>query len=321
MTRPGLGGAPSVGPGIARPRARRAGAKLGAGAAFALALLGWAAPSLAHHVPAKLDVPVLWAALADDGYLDFMTPSRPIPIKAVPATKAMGVSGILGEEHTGYTTPEGLGMVDHPDDNDMVAGDRADFDWVQEHRPDETGVSYGGTNHPGPGAMGWTIAPTSPSPHSTGGRPHEHSAAETPPGPLPSLAGADFQGPRFNVVDVFSVIAEGEDKDEGGRREAALDYELWFVDLGRGISTQGVAVMIFERGWSEGSTAEDYVARWVPATPGTWDAVVIDPPFGFGHDKVTEIDAIRAAPRLELPISMRPAPVVAQRRARSERAD
>ncbi len=277
-------------------------------AAAALALLAWAGPSLAHHVPAKLDVPLPWAPLADDGYLDFMTPSRPLPIKALPGSKAMGVSGILGEEHTGYTTPQGDGLVDHPYDDDRVAGDRADFDWVQEHRPDETGVSHGGTNHPGPGAMGWTIAPTSASPHGTAERPHAHSAAETPPGPLPSLAGPDFQGTHFNVVDVFSVIARGQDKDEGGRREAALDYDLWFVDLARGLSTHGVALMVFEAGWSEGTGSDDYVARWVPASPGKWDAVVIDPPFGFGHDKITEIDAIRAAPRLELSISMRPPP-------------
>ena len=285
-----------------------------------MALFGFALPAGAHHIPAELDLPVLWTPLPDDGYLDFMTPSAPIRIQSEPGTRALGAGAIFGEEHTGFTTMEGRGVVDHPYDNDRVAGDRADFDWVQEHRPDETGVSYGGTNHPRPGVLAWTIGPTSASAHASGGQPHGHSAAETPPGPLPELAGGDFQDSHFRVVDVFSVIAGGEDKDEGGRREAALDYELWFVDLERGVSTHGVPTVVFVPGWSEEADRDDFVARWVPATPGPWNAVVIDPPWAAGHDKITEIDGVRAASGLGLSVGV-PPEAAAQRLARPERPD
>ncbi len=278
----------------------------GAGILAALGLLACLAPAAAHHVPKDVDVPAPWAPLPDDGYLDFMAPSQPIEIAAQPGSRRMGIGGIYREEHTGFTLTGGAGVVDHPYDNDAWAGDRADFDWVQEHRPDETGVTYGGSNHPRPGAMAWTIAPTTASPHRTAGEPHGHSAAETPPGPLPELGGGDYRGDRFNVVDVFAAIARGEDEDSGGRREAALDYDLWFVDLVHGLSTHGVVIAVFVPGWSEDAGSDDFVARWVPATAGAWNAVVIDPPFRFGHDKITEIDAVRAAPGLGLTVALPP---------------
>ncbi len=89
--------------------------------------------ALGAHVPAALDVPTLWTPLPGAGYLNFMTPgSKVFPF-------------IGTEEHTGYTTAAGVGVVDplgppiYPGgpDNDPFAGDRADFDWVQEHRADE----------------------------------------------------------------------------------------------------------------------------------------------------------------------------------------
>ncbi len=274
-------------------------------ALLALGALGApGAPAAAHHIPQVLDTLLPWSALPGDGYLDFMTPPRPLPIAPQPGSRAMGVSGILGEEHTGFTASGGQGFGDHPYDNDLSAGDRADFDWVQEHRPDETGAGAGGSNHQGPGALGWTIGAISPSPHRSGAKPHRHSAAESPAGALPELAGAAFEGEHFNVVDVFAQIADGEDRDEGGRREAALDYELWFVDLDRGLGTPGIPTVVFVPGWSEESAADDYVARWVPATPGSWNAVVIDPPFGSGHDQITEIDAVRAAAGSGLTVSV-----------------
>ncbi|MEE8246845.1 MAG: hypothetical protein V3S87_06255, partial [Alphaproteobacteria bacterium] len=95
-------------------------------------------------------------------------------------------------------------------------------------------------------------------------------------------------------------------RDSGGRREAALDYELWFVDLVRGHSTPGLPTVVFVPGWTDETDADDYVARWVPATQGTWNAVVIDPPFGAGHDKICEIDAVRAALGSGLTVSLPP---------------
>lgn len=249
----------------------------------------------AHHVPRALDVDELWSPLPGDGYLVFMRPEAPIRLAPLPRTRALGIAGIYREEHTGYTTAAGAGVLDHPYDNDDVAGDRADFDWVQENRPDEVGRAPGGSNHPGPGAMAWTIGAPARSRHESGGAAHEHSQAEAPPGPLPELAGEGFGGESFDVVDVFPAIVEGQDRDPGGPRERALDYELWFVDLARGVSSHGVPVRVFARGWTEAATSDDYVARWRPVVPGNWNAVVIDPPFGPGHDEIVEIDAVRAA--------------------------
>jgi hypothetical protein len=145
--------------------------------------------------------------------------------------------------------------------------------------------------------MGWDIAPTTPSPHTTGGLPHLHSVAEVPPGPLPELILPDYAGVTFDVVDVFSIISGGEDSDTPPPREAALDYDLWFVDLVLGVSTPGVPVTVFVPGWTAATGIDDYVARWVPSTPGAWNAVAIDPPAGVpGHDEITEIDAIVAVP-------------------------
>ncbi len=39
---------------------------------------------------------------------------------------------------------------------------------------------------------------------------------------------------------------------------------------------------------------------------GAWNAVVIAPPFRFGHGKITEIDAVRAAPSLGFTVSLPP---------------
>jgi hypothetical protein len=125
---------------------------------------------------------------------------------------------------------------------------------------------------------------------------HLHSVAEVPPGPLPELILPDYSGVTFDVVDVFSIISIGEDADIGAR-DSALDYDLWFVDLVLGVSTPGVPVTVFVPGWTLATGIDDYVARWVPSTPGAWNAIAIDPPAGIpGHAEITEIDAIVAVP-------------------------
>jgi hypothetical protein len=96
---------------------------------------------------------------------------------------------------------------------------------------------------------------------------HLHSVAEVPPGPLPELILPDYSGVTFDVVDVFSIISIGEDADIGAR-DSALDYDLWFVDLVLGVSTPGVPVTVFVPGWTLATGIDDYVARWVPSTPG-----------------------------------------------------
>ena len=37
------------------------------------------------------------------------------------------------------------------------------------------------------------------------------------------------------------------------------------------------------------------VTRWSPFGGGLWNAIAIEPKSGFGHDEITEIDAIKAA--------------------------
>ncbi len=274
-----------------------------------LGALALAAPAWATHVSTALDVPFLRPDLPDDGYLEFINPiEHPGLIGvAVPATPP-GV--IVTEEFTGFTTaPPGPFDTIELGDSDTTAGDRADFDWVQENRALELG---GGGNHPGlVGAMGWCVpgiapcTPTEASPHVDPGTglPHGHSVGETigPPGPLPELINPDWLDLIF-AVDVFSVISVGEDSAteiaSPGSREAALDYDLAFGNSVTGVSSPGVPVIVWIPGWTGATTTDDFVARWVPAfpSPGGYDLVAIEPASGFGHDEVTEIDAIKAVP-------------------------
>jgi len=137
--------------------------------------------------------------------------------------------------------------------------------------------------------MGWTPGTPEMSPHvdpGTGG-PHGHSVAEG--GTLPELINTACVG-EFNFVDVFSIISEEQDTDPTPR-EAALDYELAFGHSITGASSPGIPTVVFVPGWTTVTGIDDYVARWVPATPGLYDLVAIEP--SFAHDGVTEIDAIK----------------------------
>lgn len=276
---------------------------------FTIACVAIPSATFAGHVPNNIDVDRLWTPLPDDGYLNFMTPSAFIPLMPDPNAPGNPIppGGIYTEEHTGWSDAKGMDHVDplgppvwpNGPDNDPFAGDRADFDWVQEHRPHETAMPPI-SNHPGSGAMGWNIAPTMASPHTTNGVPHGHSQAENPPGVLPELSNNDYMYDHFYYADVFSIISEGEDSDmdDAGhfsRRDAALDYDLWFVNLNTGISTPGIPILVFTPGWTNLTSIDDFVARWVPATPGFWNAVAIDPPTGMGHDQICEIDAVKVA--------------------------
>ncbi len=275
-----------------------------------LALVGalaLAAPALATHIPTAIDVPFLRPDPANDGYLEFINPvEHPgligIPVPATPPAI------IVTEEFTGWTTaPPGPVDMIEVGDSDTTAGDRADFDWVQENRALEL-AGFG--NHPGlVGAMGWCVpgiglcTPTEASPHVDPGTglPHGHSVGETigPPGPLPELINPDWLDPILGV-DVFSVISVLEDSTteiaSPGSREAALDYEVAFGNSVTGASSPGVPVIVWIPGWTGATTTDDFVTRWVPAIPGVYDLVAIEPAAGFGHDEVTEIDAIKAVP-------------------------
>ncbi len=258
-------------------------------------------PALAFHIPLGIDVPTLWTPMPGDGYLEFINPvEHPALIGfPFPATPP-GV--IFTEEYTGYTTAAGVDIIE-VGDSDVVAGDRADFDWVQENRGCETGGPCFNplpVNHPGlVGAMGWTPGSPETSPHIDPGTlgAHGHSIEEVPPGPLPFLPNEIYTGKFFSGVDVFSIISELQDATfelaTPGGREAALDYVLAFGNTTTGASSPGVPVVVFAPGWTAATTIDDFVARWVPAIPGLYNLVAIEPAFG-PHDEVTEIDAIKA---------------------------
>ncbi|MHC4586207.1 MAG: hypothetical protein ACYS3N_16880 [Planctomycetota bacterium] len=255
-------------------------------------LLACGKSTFAAHISSSLDVQSLWTPLPGDGYLEFINSIEypgliGIPVPASPP----GV--IQTEEHTGYTLANGLDIVEIGD-SDTTAGDKADFDWVQEHRPDEfAGIS----NHPGTiGAMGWTVGTPETSLHLDpgSGAAHGHSDEEIPPGALPHLDNVAYTEPFFNMVDVFSITSIGEDTD-ATLRESALDYELAFGNSITGASSLGVPIIVFVPGWTAATTIDDYVARWQPAIPGLYDLIAIEPAAGFGHDEITEIDAIKAA--------------------------
>jgi hypothetical protein len=256
------------------------------------ATLAISSPAWADHVPVGIDIPVL---RPDEGeYLEFINPTEHPGLVGTPCS-ASPPGVIETEEHTGYTLapPVPLDIIE-VGDGDIVNGDTADFDWVQEHRTDElAGIS----NHPGlVGAMGWTCDSPEASLHVDPGipAPHGHSVAEVPPGILPELDNPPCPpGLQFNTVDIFSVISDGEDFDVGGPREMALDYEVAFCNSVTGASSVGTPVTVWVPGWTALTPSDDYVARWTAATPGLYDIVAIEPAAGAGHDEVTEIDAIK----------------------------
>jgi hypothetical protein len=114
------------------------------------------------------------------------------------------------------------------------------------------------------------------------------------------LFNPDFEG-FFPAVDVFSIISIGEDSDVDPNgvfspRDAALDYQVDFMNTATGVFSPGVAVTAWVPGWTGASGSDNWVARWVPTDGGLYNVVAIEPPFGFGHDEIVEIDAIKAVP-------------------------
>jgi len=271
------------------------------------------APALALAAPIELDTlydPFFGNHTKAEGYLEFINPTEHPGLVGLsfPATPP-GV--IQTEEYTGWTDSSGRDHIE-VGDSDTTAGDRADFDWVQENRACETGGPCNNApqavNHPGlVGAMGWTIGSPDVSPHVDPGtgRPHDdgpgggptHSDEQTPPGPLPHLENVAYTRDSFNAVDVFSIISLDQDDGvdlgiESTLRAAALDYEIAFGNSITGFSTAGVLSVIWLPGWTAATFVDNYVARWVPLVAGSYDLVAIEPT-GIGDNR-TEIDAIKA---------------------------
>ena len=263
----------------------------------------------AHHIPMTLDVPNLWMKMPGSGYLEFFISSdSPIKISPVGNTKALPFGHIGTEEHTGWSDEVGgtdsvdpVGPLFPGPDNHEHAGDFADFDWVQEHRLDEDPATATVVNHvingvKAGGPLGWRIMDVQgSSPHITNGSPHTHLGLSDPVG------NAAFGDRHFNRVDVFSASLRDPALDEPDRRNAALDYDLWFVNQTTKQSVPGYATKVWEPGWTHATDVDDFIARWAPmgvsGNPGMWDAIAIDPrrsDIGDGHDDVTEIDAVVA---------------------------
>lgn len=102
----------------------------------------------------------------------------------------------------------------------------------------------------------------------------------------------------FDYVDVVSLTARYGDQDvsRGGgkwsRQDAALDYVLEFKTASGW--ERGFLTKVYKRGWTEASSAEDYVARWVAGRAGGATAVRIRGHSENGGDGNTQIDAIIA---------------------------
>jgi len=270
----------------------------------------------ASHVPTDIDTDDMWSPPSGfiDGYLEFINPTEHPDLVGAPFVSTPP-GAISTEEYTGYTKADGTDVIESVD-NDETHGDKADFDWVQENRDDEN-TSGSGVNHPAffdpvsqtfkfLGAMGWTIGTPEMSAHEDedddGNKvPHDHSLAEDPQGTLPELDNDACPG-MFEFVDVFSIISEGEDSDIGTRNQA-LDYVVGFGNSMMGVTTIGIPTKVFVPGWVPDllSTSDNYVARWVPAVPGQYDLIAIEPPDDIpsnnppnaGHDEVVEIDAVK----------------------------
>jgi|CXWL01.1.fsa_nt_gi hypothetical protein len=176
--------------------------------------------------------------------------------------------------------------------HNLSAGDRADFDWVEDNTILEqfgnvpnTDPAYGRTdNHPGPGDfMVWEIGATAAS-NQAG---HDHGAWGT-------LNLPDFAGQTFRVVDVVSQIARFADMDVDGtgewsERESALDYTLDCSANGVNWAA-GAVQLVFKRGWTEASDAENFLARWDCSVDARF--VRIKGNAFPGHDQNVQIDAL-----------------------------
>jgi hypothetical protein len=117
--------------------------------------------------------------------------------------------------------------------------------------------------------------------------------------PLPS---GRFNKDWFNAVDVLSNVARYTDMDvdAGGnwsRRASALDYKVYFADASPIPSWQeGIPITnkLFDDGWTNASTADDFVQRW-KAPPAMHAARVRIDHDEVTHDGNVQIDAVIAA--------------------------
>jgi hypothetical protein len=195
------------------------------------------------------------------------------------------------------------------DDNGLLHGDRAEFDWVEDNKALETATTRG-DNHPGVDLLMWEIGPITTTDHQhNGGRvdvafDHMHDGWGTLP--LDRFAG-DF----FRTVDIVSQIARYSDMDvrsgEWSLRDSALDFRgcalnqlgcksnSFFPEFSNdGVDWfAGSLINVFIPGWTANSLAEDFVSRWVSPIDAT--LIRLQGFMAGDHDGNVQIDAIIAS--------------------------
>jgi hypothetical protein len=181
-------------------------------------------------------------------------------------------------------------------EDNIHAGDRADFDWVEDNVFLEQ-IGGAADNHPGAAdGLIWSIGAIGtahPDPD------HDHGDW----GELPLGA---FQGSSFRVFDVVSQISRYADMDRNGVswsvRDSALDYLVEVSADGADWVRVPQPSKVFLKGWTSASDAENFLARW--RSPIDARFVRISNLVDSGHDGNVQIDAIIAG-TAEVPV---PAP-------------
>jgi hypothetical protein len=173
------------------------------------------------------------------------------------------------------------------EDNHPHAGDRADFDWVEDNFYLEA-IGGKADNHPDIDKMIWSIGAIG-TPHPDPD--HDH-------GDWAELPYDAFQGSSFRVFDVISQISRYTDMDIStvdnlwSMRESALDYSVEVSADAVNWITLLEPSKVFIQGWTSASDAENYLARW--QSPIAAKYVRIAGLNTSGHDGNTQIDAIIA---------------------------
>lgn len=192
------------------------------------------------------------------------------------------------------------GFVKHQANVD-THGDKADFDWVSDHRLIE-GIDGGGNGadaNAGVDFLVWEInnAQVLSSQHQ-GPAADAHGAAPSPhPGEF-DLEG--FSEESFHYIDVVSNINLYADNDIDtdtlavSNREKALDYILQ-VSIDGASWFEPTLLNVFVEGWTEASDVENYLARFHTSQDVKFARVQALGAGVVGHDGNTQIDAIIVA--------------------------
>jgi hypothetical protein len=194
---------------------------------------------------------------------------------------------------------DGTAYVQRTADHHATYGDRADFNWVEDNIPLEEAAAQAGSNqrmvwHPGFDFMVWQINPGAvPGPLNEAVLGHNK-------GNWGELNLNGFNGPFVRAVDVVSQVARYADMDvdpantnSWSLRDSALDYMLQFSADGNSWLA-GVPILLFKKGWTTNSTADDYVARWTSPVDALFVRIQSETSIGQ-DDRNCQIDAIIAA--------------------------